>query len=90
MLSLDYIMDNTIWVAKMASAPSVDKLRIIGPYKEVKDKGYSDECIDFDVCAKQEEPELQEFWDALWEYESSHGGFITIQEFYPIWKEEYE
>lgn len=83
MLSLDYIMDNTRWVAKMGPA----KVRIVGPYKEVKEMGYSEDCYDFDVCAKQEEPELQEFWNALWGYESTHGGFMTIQEFYPIWKE---
>ena len=78
-LSLETIMKDTIWVAKMTYG------RHSGTYEEMKHFSRSDECRDFDICAYQPE-HLKEFYEAYFNHEKEHG-FTTIQEFYKIYTE---
>lgn len=71
MLTLEQIMSESIWVAKM------NGWREVGTYEEVKRYGESEECRDFDLCAEQPE-HLKDFFDKFF----AHHGFITVQDFY--------
>lgn len=71
MLTLDTIMKDSVWVAKMQGWREAGTLEEIGHLSDDPD------CRDFDLCAKQPE-HLDEFFEAYWK----HDGFITIQDFY--------
>ena len=72
MLSLEQIMKETIFVAKMTYG-----YRAVGTYDEIREYIESDECRDSDICASQPE-NLKDFYDKYF----AHHGFITIQDFY--------
>ena len=76
-LSLETIMKDTRWVAKMTYG------RFAGTYEEVGHYFNSEECRDFDICAKQPE-HLEEFYEGYFKYLSSNG-FTTIQEYYKVY-----
>ena len=76
MLSLETILKDTIWVAKMTWG------RYSGTYEEVGHYSDSDSCRDFDLCCKQPE-HLKEFYDGFFNYTETHG-FITIQDYYKV------
>jgi len=81
MLTLEQIMAEAIWVAKMQG------WRQTGTYEELKDLAASEECRDFDLCCEQPK-HLQPFFDALWAYEEDHG-WMTIQDFYnEVWSKQ--
>ena len=71
MLTLDQIMNESIWVAKM------NGYRMSGTYAEMKPYADSEDCRDFDLCAEQPE-HLKDFFDKYF----AHHGFITVQDFY--------
>lgn len=71
MLSLEQIMKETIWVAKMQG------YRVTGTYEEMTPYRESEECRDFDICCEQPE-QLKDFYDKYFQHE----GWITIQDFY--------
>lgn len=71
MLTLEQIMSDTIWVAKMQG------WRETGTYEEIKRFADSEECREIDICANQPE-HLKEFYDKYF----AHDGFITVQDFY--------
>lgn len=71
MLTLETIMKDAMWVAKMQD------YRVTGTYEEIKHLGQSSECRDFDLLAKQP-THLVDFFDKYF----AHEGFITIQDFY--------
>ena len=71
MLTLEQIMQETIWVAKMQG------YRMAGTYEEIGYLAKSEDCRDFDICATQPE-QLDDFYDKYF----AHNGFITIQDFY--------
>lgn len=78
MLSLETILKDTVFVAKMQGWRQAGTIAQIGHLRDDPD------CRDFDLCAKQPD-HLKEFYDAYWCYEESHG-FITIQNFYAdVW-----
>ena len=78
MLTLETIMLDTIWVAKMQG------YRMTGTYEEIGFLADDPDCRDFDLCAKQPD-HLREFYDAYWAYEQAHG-FVTVQDFYrDVW-----
>lgn len=74
MLTLDQVMNESIWIAKMNWG------RMSGTYEEMKVYAESEDCRDFDLCAQQPE-HLQEFFDGLWAW-SEANGWITIPEYY--------
>lgn len=74
MLTLDQVMNESIWVAKMQG------WRETGTYAEIGHLAQDEECRDFDLCAKQPE-HLQEFFEGLWKWSEEHG-FITIADYY--------
>lgn len=74
-LTLEYIHKNTIWVAKM------NGYRQTGTYEELKPLFDSEDCRDHDVCCQQPTPELQRFWEELWQYEDQHG-FQFVDDYY--------
>ncbi len=71
MLTLEQIMNESIWVAKM------NGYRMSGTYEEMKPYADSEDCRDFDLCAEQPE-HLKDFYDKYF----AHHGFITVQDFY--------
>jgi len=71
MLTLEQIMNESIWVAKM------NGYRLSGTYAEMQPYAESEECRDFDLCADQPE-HLKDFYDKYFAYD----GFITVQDFY--------
>lgn len=71
MLTLEQIMNESIWVAKM------NGYRMSGTYAEMKPYADSEDCRDFDLCAEQPE-HLKDFFDRYF----AHHGFITVQDFY--------
>lgn len=71
MLTLEQIMQETIWVAKMQG------YRMAGTYEEIGYLAKSEDCRDFDICATQPE-QLDDFYNKYF----AHNGFITIQDFY--------
>jgi len=71
MLTLDKILQDTIWVAKMQG------YRMSGTYDEMKEYAKRSNCRDFDICGNQPE-HLKEFYDLYF----AHDGFITVQDFY--------
>lgn len=73
-LTLEQIMNESRWVAKMQG------WREVGTYEEVKSYAESEECRDFDICAEQPE-HLKDFFDRYFAYEREHG-WITIPDFY--------
>lgn len=77
MLSLEKIMNESLWVAKMQG------YRMSGTYEEMRPYFEDEDCRDFDLAANQPE-ELKPFYDAYWEYDRKHG-FTTIQDFYKVW-----
>ena len=79
-LTLETIMRDTIWVAKMTYG------RFTGTYDELEYYRNSEECRDFDISCKQPK-HLQDFFSDYTEYECEHG-FTYIQDFYKIWSEE--
>ena len=80
-LTLETILNESRWVAKMTYG------RHVGTYEELERWGYlsSEELRDVDVTVKQPD-HLQGFFDDMWEYEKDHE-WMTIQEFYEIWKD---
>lgn len=74
MLTLDQIMNESIWIAKMNWG------RMSGTYEEMKHYAEDEECRDFDLCASQPE-HLQEFFDRMYEW-SRKNGWITIPDYY--------
>ena len=78
-LTLNEVMDNTIWVAKMNWG------RITGTYKEIERYAQSEDCRDHDVCCKQPTAELQHFWDSYNEYCDTNHKWMTVQQYYPIY-----
>ena len=71
MLTLEQIMNESIWVVKM------NGYRMSGTYSEMKPYADSEDCRDFDLCAEQPE-HLKDFYDKYF----AHHGFITVQDFY--------
>lgn len=71
MLSLQKILDESLWVAKMQG------YRKCGTYAEIGDLADSEDCRDFDLAATQPE-DLMDFYDGFFK----HRGFITIQDYY--------
>lgn len=74
MLTLDQIMNESVWVAKMQG------WRQVGTYAEVGHLASDEECRDFDLCANQPE-HLQAFFESFWDWSGKHG-FITVPEYY--------
>ena len=78
MLTLDTIMKDSLWVARMTYG-----YRFVGTYEEAKRWAEDEECKDFDLCANQPE-HLEEFYTAYFTYSRSR--WITVQDFYNnIW-----
>lgn len=76
MLTLDQIMRESIWVAKMNWG------RTSGTYEDMKVYAESDECRDFDLVCEEGQPEhLRDFFHRFFEY-STKNGWITIPDFY--------
>lgn len=73
-LTLEQIMNESKWVAKMQG------WRKVGTYEEVKPYADSNECRDFDLCAGQPK-HLADFFDRYFKYEQENG-WITIPDFY--------
>ena len=73
-LSLDTILKDSLWVAKMQG------WRKIGTYEEIGDLSKNEECRDFDLSAEQPD-HLKDFYEQYWEYDRKNG-FITVQDFY--------
>ena len=74
-LTLDYIKENTIWVAKM------NGYRVTGTDAEIGHLFHDENCRDYDVCCQQPTSELQRFWEELWQYEDQHG-FQFVDDYY--------
>ena len=76
-LTLDYILENTRWVARC------NGWRYVDTYDKVK--AYADreeDCKEIDtVCAEGQPKELIEFYKAYEAYGDKHG-FMTIQDYY--------
>lgn len=85
-VTLDEVLNESLWVARMCGGA-----RFVGPYDKIKKWGSDENCKDIDtVCTEGQPVKLQKFWKDYWDYvEKTHGKFITIQEFYPIWEKEY-
>lgn len=79
MLTLETIKKDTIWVVKMQG------WRTSGTWDEVERYADDEECRDIDISANQPTEELKEFWDELYDHE----GFITVDDFYPIYVEKH-
>ena len=73
-VSLETILKDTLWVAKMTYG------RHVGTYDEVGDYFPMEECRDFDLCAKQPE-HLEDFYDGYFNYVEEHG-FTIVQDYY--------
>lgn len=73
-ISLDVILKESRWVAKMQG------YRQVGTYDELKSYAESEECRDFDLCVEQPD-KLKPFFDRYFAYERENG-FITIPEYY--------
>lgn len=71
MLSLQKILDESLWVAKMQG------YRKCGTYDEVGYLAESEDCRDFDLAAKQPE-DLMDFFEGFFKF----GRFVTIQDYY--------
>lgn len=71
MLSLDKILNECLWVAKMQG------YRVSGTYDEIGDLADDEDCRDFDLAAKQPD-DLMDFFEGFFQY----GRFITIQDYY--------
>ena len=80
MLTLEQILKDTVWVVKMQG------WRTAGTWEQVERFAKDEECRDCDISAEQPTPELREFWDELY----AHKGFITAQDFYPIYAERHK
>ena len=74
MLTLETILKDSIWIAKM------NGWRQAGTYDELSDLREDEDCRDFDLCSEQPE-HLKSFYDAYWKYDKEHG-FTTVQDFY--------
>ena len=74
MLTLEKILSECIWVAKMQG------WRMSGTYAEIGRLSRDEDCRDFDLSCNQPE-ELRPFFDAYFQYDREHG-FITIQDYY--------
>lgn len=75
-LSLQEILNKTIWVAKMCG------YRLTGTYEQIKKYRDDEECRDFDiVCSAGQPEELRDFYISYEHYGEKHG-FITVQDFY--------
>lgn len=77
MMTLDQIMNELVYVVKLNEGG-----RITGTYKEIEH--LLDEARDVDLVAKQPTKELQDFLDAITEYETEND-WITVPEFYEIY-----
>ena len=80
LVSLETILKDTLWVAKMTYG------RHVGTYEEVEHYFPMKECRDFDLCAVQPE-HLKDFYDGFFKY-TEENGFTTVQEYYEVYKEE--
>lgn len=84
-VTLDEVLNETKWCARMTNGT-----RYVGTYAQVE-KWQGENCKDIDtICTEGQPVKLQKFWRDYWNYvDKTHGKFITIQEFYPIWEKEY-
>ena len=73
-LTLETILRDTLWVAKMQG------WREVGTYDEIGYLAEDEDCRDFDICANQPE-HLKAFYENYFEYCEDHG-WMTVQEFY--------
>ena len=71
MLSLQKILDESLWVAKMQG------YRVSGTYDEIGYLAESEDCLDFDLAATQPE-DLMDFFEGFFKF----GRFVTIQDYY--------
>lgn len=81
MLTLDQIMQDSIWVLKLTWG------RQVGKYEEMRKlaDNSEDDFRDFDLCCEQPE-HLKPFFDAYFAYDEEHG-FTIISDFYNnVWK----
>lgn len=77
MMNLEQILNNLVWVVKLNEGGT-----ITGTYNEIEH--LMDDCRDMDLAAKQPTDELQDFLDAIIEYETEND-WITVPEFYEIY-----
>lgn len=73
-LTLETIMADTLWVAKMTYGA-----RYVGTYEELSSYGESEDCRDFDICANQPE-HLRDFYDRYFSY-CEENGWTIIPEY---------
>lgn len=79
--TLKEIKEQTHWVARFPGC------RFVGTYEQVEKYGKDPDCKDFDtVCWEGQPANLQKFWRDFEAYSESHPGFLTIDQFYPIWE----
>lgn len=74
MLTLDTILKDSMWVAKVGGC------RFVGTYAEIEHWYDDEDWKDTDLCAEQPE-HLKPFYDAYFKYDRENG-FITVQDFY--------
>lgn len=77
MMTLEKIMDELIWVVKLNEGG-----RVTGRYSEIEH--LMDDARDMDLAGKQPTKELQDFVDAMYQYNIKNG-WVTVQDFYPIY-----
>jgi len=83
-LTLDIIMSDTLWVAKMQS------YRTVGTYDEIHHFAEQEDCRDFDtVCTDGQPDHLKPFYEAYYEHCRTKG-WATIQDYYhEVWEKEH-
>ena len=81
-LSLETILKDTIWIAKMAYG------RFSGTYDELKQYRNSEDCRDFDLC-RQQPKHLEVFYGDYFKHIDEHGS-ISLFHFYEIWSKQKE
>lgn len=74
MLTLDTVLKDTIWVAKM------NGFRETGTYDEIKAIADNDDCREMDICCEQP-AHLKDFYNQYFNYSDEHG-FITVQDYF--------
>lgn len=75
MVSKRTIEKDTIWVVRLTCG-----VRLTGTYEEMKRWADTDDCKDFDICAKQPE-HLQEFYDGYFKY-CYENEFVFVNDYY--------
>ena len=74
MLTLETILKDSMWVAKVGGC------RFVGTYDEIEHWYNDEDWRDTDLCAEQPE-HLKAFYDAYFKYDAKNG-FTTVQDFY--------